>query len=496
MAHVSHQARSTMDTRPLELSWKVPRPGENIAGKYVVEGLCGRGGLSAVLSAVQVGLDRRVALKILLPEWADEPEVIERFLREGRAATRIRSEHVVRVFDVDRLPCGAPYLVLEYLEGHNLDDVVAMWGPLPVATAVDWVLQAAEALAEAHAHGIVHRDLKPGNLFLTRRFDGGACVKVIDFGLSKLSDPGRYAAHRELTRPTDVMGTPQYMAPEQLRASRDVDARTDIWALGAVLHELLTGQPAFRGETVPEVCATVLTQQPARVSSLRANVPAALEAVVLRCLEKDPGARFGSVLEMARAIAPLGTEAGATSCERIERMEMRVSGPSPLPPLDLSAAGGEGGEGDSWPSDLDLVRKRFGTPASGKVVFAGLSMLLLVGGGAFAWLYVDVHGPARAAVAELQGSGAPASATVPPPAPEPARAPSATASASTAPPPRVVHKPPVTRPRPSPPIPAATHLPSARPDDVPWLRSRTEPSPDVPAPPPPPTADDPFAGRK
>jgi serine/threonine protein kinase len=499
-----------MQTPPLELTWTVPRPGERIAGKYVVESVCGRGGLSAVLSAVQTGLDRRVALKVLLPEWSGEPGVIERFLREGRAATRIRSEHVVRVFDVDQLPCGAPYLVLEYLEGHDLDDVVAMRGPLPVQTAVDWVLQAAEAIAEAHAHGIVHRDLKPGNLFLTRRFDGSACIKVIDFGLSKLSDPGRYTSNRKITRPTDVMGTPLYMAPEQLRSFCDVDGRTDIWALGAVLHELLTAQPAFGGGTVPEVWATVLTQEPARVSSLRANVPAALEAVVLRCLEKDAASRFGSILEMARPLAPFGTYAARESCERIERMDTRLSGPSLLPPRDPRPFD------DPWPSDMEVVRRRFGSPASARVVFAGLGMLMVFGGGVFAW---RVHGRPPSGVAPFQATATAAVPTatlapIPPATPTLAPAPAPTLSrpprhdfVSAAPspsPPTFRQSPQVcvednpyddsTNTPPCPPVPS--QVPSADPDDLLWLRPHADTSADVPPPAPTSTADDPFAGRK
>ena len=294
MARLSQPSVAPMTNRALEPSWTIPSPGDTLAGKYVVDGLCGRGGLAVVLSAMHAGLGQRVALKMLLPEWAGDRDVVQRFVREGRAATRIRSEHVVRVFDVGTLESGAPYLVLEYLEGHDLDEVLAMWGPLPVPTAIDWILQACEAIAEAHACGIVHRDLKPANLFLTQRADGSACVKVLDFGLSKLTDPRMCGASGKLTRPTDVMGSPHYMAPEQLRASSEADARADIWALGAVLHELLTTQPPFRGDTMPELCATVLTQPPARLSSLRENVAPELERAVLRCLEKDPNARFAT----------------------------------------------------------------------------------------------------------------------------------------------------------------------------------------------------------
>ncbi len=277
-----------MTNRVAELTWAVPGPGDTIAGKYVVEAPCGRGGLAVVLLAMHTELDRRVAIKLLLPEWAGDAEVVERFLREGRTATRIKSEHVVRVFDVGTLEEGAPYLVLEYLEGHDLEEVLTNWGPLSVSTAVDWVLQAAEAIAEAHGHGIVHRDLKPANLFLTKRADGSACIKVIDFGLSKLTDP-RLLVGSKNTLPTDVMGSPHYMAPEQLRATCTADERTDLWALGAVLHELIAGQPPFGGQTVPEICVTVMTlSADARISSLRRAERAhrSSERAVLRCASR------------------------------------------------------------------------------------------------------------------------------------------------------------------------------------------------------------------
>ncbi len=202
------------------------------------------------------------------------------FYARGRAATRIKGQHVVRVFDVGTLESGAPYLVLEYLDGHNLDDVVAMWGPLQVSTAIDWVLQACEAISEAHAVGIIHRDLKPGNLFLTHLPDGSDCIKVIDFGLSKLAEEFMPAGSAKLTRPNDVMGSPHYMAPEQLRAMQHADERTDLWALGTVLYELVAGQTPFRGDSMAELCAAVLTRDPAPLSSLRPEVPAGVDAAV------------------------------------------------------------------------------------------------------------------------------------------------------------------------------------------------------------------------
>jgi serine/threonine protein kinase len=410
-----------MTNRALELSWDIPGRGETIAGKYVVEAPCGRGGLAVVLSAMHLGLDRRVAIKVLLPEWAGDEEVVRRFVREGRTATRIKSEHVVRVFDVGTLEGGAPYLVLEYLEGHNLEEVVTNWGPVSVSTAVDWVLQAAEAIAEAHTHGIVHRDIKPANLFLTRRADGSACIKVIDFGLSKLTDPRLLDVSR-ITLPTDVMGSPHYMAPEQLRAACNADGRADLWALGTVLHELITGQPPFTGQTFAEICASVLTQATPPISSIRANVPPGLERAILRSLEKDPDARFTTVAEMAYAIAPFGTALAAGSYERIARM----AGPPALPSLPGPPSGlanevtlpslpslhpeDRGPTFSSWPSDPDAARferRVFRGDASARVVLGSLLMLAGVGAGVFMFMYTSVHGdePRLTGVTAMQAPG-------------------------------------------------------------------------------------------
>jgi serine/threonine-protein kinase len=525
-----------MTPSPPELNWTIPSAGETIANKYVVEAPCGRGGLAVVLSAIHSGLDRRVAIKMLLPEWAGYPEVVERFLREGRAATRIKSEHVVRVFDVGTLECGAPYLVLEYLEGQNLDDVVTTWGPMPVPTAIDWVLQAAEAIAEAHAYGIVHRDLKPSNLFLTRRADGSACIKVIDFGLSKVTNPRMDDASKRLTRPTDVMGSPHYMAPEQLRATRDADARVDLWALGAVLHELITGEPPFRADTVPELCSIVLTQPAPPLSSLRANVPAAVEQAVLRCLEKDPRTRFATIAEVARAVAPFGTPTARASCERIERVlkgELSLSGMSLLPPMPSEPARTE-----SWPSEERFDRRVLASPASAKVVVGSIFMLAGLGIGALMWMHASVHandprdigataaptvGRARtvesaiATASPTSTATATATATATPPSNPPAPAVMSTPPATTGPiaiPPRTpapelarTSSPYPALYRPIAPAPGRTSEPasmrtpargvSARTPSAPLHEATAAPKQDQPSPfPSPPTADDLFEGRK
>ena len=395
--------RLSAPSQPAEPSWTIPAAGETIAGKYVIEGECGRGGLAVVLSAWHAELDRRVAIKLLLPEWSSDMHIVERFLREGRAATSIQSEHCVQIFDVGALDSGAPFLVLEYLEGQNLDDVVMTKGPLPVPTAIDWLLQAAEAIAEGHAHGIVHRDLKPANLFLTQRPDGTASIKVIDFGLSKLTVAGSGGNVERLTQPTDVMGSPSYMAPEQLRASFNADPRTDQWALGAVLYELITGQSPFRGSSMPEICAAVLMQPPATISSLREGIPAAVECAILRCLEKDPDARYRNVAELAAALAPYGSASSRASCESIERV-LRATGSAPpmgervrnvaatfMDPITLPRFPRAAPGSDRKSSDSYAVTRAHSSPVSGKVILCSFLMLACLGLAVLMGMYVHVH---------------------------------------------------------------------------------------------------------
>ncbi|HVJ20233.1 MAG TPA: serine/threonine-protein kinase, partial [Polyangiaceae bacterium] len=212
------------------------REGDLLAGKYRVERVIGVGGMGVVVAARHLHLDVRVALKFLLPSLKQDGEIVARFLREGQAAARIKSEHVGRIMDVGSFDDGSPYLVMEYLEGRDLAAELASRGRLSVAEAVAHVLQALEALAEAHQSGIVHRDLKPSNLFLTRRADGSALIKVLDFGISKAAfGEGGEAV---LTRSQGIMGSPQYMSPEQIRSAKRVDQRSDIWSTGVILHEL------------------------------------------------------------------------------------------------------------------------------------------------------------------------------------------------------------------------------------------------------------------
>jgi serine/threonine-protein kinase len=315
------------------------RAGDVVGGKYRVERVIGAGGMGVVVAAMQVDLQRAVAVKFLLPHVLARPDFTARFSREARAAARLESQHVARVLDVGQLDDGAPYLVMEYLSGTDLAARVRARGPLPRAEAVHHLLEASEAVAEAHQRGIVHRDLKPSNLFLAERTNGTAILKVLDFGISKLSDP----SEEHDTSESSVMGSPQYMSPEHLLSMRNADARSDIWSLGVVLHELLTGKTPFRAQQMPELVATIL-QRPASANDLeQAGVPEGLQAVVLRCLEKEPAQRFADVGELAAALAPFGPRGSAGSVERI-RHTLRAGrdAGSPVAPSAPPRVGGAG----------------------------------------------------------------------------------------------------------------------------------------------------------
>ena len=271
--------------------------GTVLLGKYRIERVIGEGGMGVVARAHHLQLDQPVAIKFLLPEVLGDREVVQRFVREAQAAVKLRSEHVARVHDVGTLETGAPYMVMEYLEGTDLGGLLRQQGALAAGQAVDFMLQACEALAEAHALGIVHRDIKPANFFITRRAHGAPLLKVLDFGISKAP----VSVDAGLTRTQAIMGTPAYMSPEQMRSSRRVDARADIWAVGVVLYELLTGRRPFVGETFSALCLTVAMDP---LPPLDGALPAGLRQVVMRCLEKEPDARYQDMAALAAALAP------------------------------------------------------------------------------------------------------------------------------------------------------------------------------------------------
>ncbi len=298
----------------------LPREGDTVVGKYVIERVLAVGGMGAVMGARDLALERRVAIKFLLPKVLASNDVRERFFREARAAVSIRSEHVVDVYEIGVAPPDVPFIVMEYLPGRDLHKMLEGRAPLPTHEAIDYVLQACEALAEAHALGIVHRDMKPSNLFVTHRPDGSAFIKVLDFGISKTSgmlDPGA----KSLTQSSVALGSPLYMSPEQVRNSKVVDARTDIWSIGVVLFELLTKELPFDGETIPSLAAAIASDAPRLLRSIRPDVPVELEAVVSRCLEKDPAKRYQKIGDLARALLPFS--ASGTRAVVFDRIESR-----------------------------------------------------------------------------------------------------------------------------------------------------------------------------
>jgi serine/threonine-protein kinase len=303
-----------LSQEPLQIPFAV---GDVIADKYEVVGLLGTGGMGYVISARHTELGEMMALKFLRPEALAHAELVERFAREARAAAKIRSEHVANVFDVGTLSDGTPFIVMEYLAGKDLADHLHHEGALPISVAVEYVMQACEALAAAHAHGIVHRDIKPENLFLTQQAQGMHTIKVLDFGISKIALP---RGKRDLVRTQMALGSPVYMSPEQIRRSDQVDARSDIWAIGCVLFELLTGVTAFDEPSLLELSAAILEREPVPLQTLRPDASEELEAIVLRCLAKNPDERYQNVAELAAALYPFGPRRARISAERCYHM--------------------------------------------------------------------------------------------------------------------------------------------------------------------------------
>ncbi len=276
-------------------------PGQIIGDRYRVDEPIGEGGMGIVCRATHVGLDTPVAIKLIRPDFKDDEEFVRRFLNEARRAALLKSDRVTRVHDVGQLESGEPYLVMELLEGVELEKYLQEHGPLSALDAVNVALQIAEALAEAHAAGIVHRDIKPSNAFLVRRGDGRFAVKILDFGISKQMFDGTTSV-TSLTNHDQSLGSPHYMSPEQMLDPSNVDHRSDIWSVGVVLFELLSGQRPFDGTSMPEVCAKVLTAPAPPLRSVRPDVAPELEAIVMQCLDKNPDARYRDVAALGQAL--------------------------------------------------------------------------------------------------------------------------------------------------------------------------------------------------
>lgn len=341
--------------------------GDVVAGKYRVESLLGKGGMGAVFSVVHLKRGSRHALKLLTQA---SRTAAERFLREGRAASTLGGKRIPVIHDQGEHG-GVPFMVLELLEGHDLDRRLASRGRLPVGEAVDYVIEACAALAPAHAHGFIHRDIKPANLFLAKKKEHELIV-LLDFGVAKDNKAGA------LTATNSVLGSPQFISPEQLLSSRDVDARADIWSLGATLFELLTGAGAFPGRTVPDLCTAILRQPPRSLRALRADAPEGLEEVVRDCLRKSPTERPADVGVLAQRLAVFATERGRAVLPEIERglrtiktFRLQVTDPDPEGLAETQVASGRPATALERTLALpDLAETAFGAPAPPSVAGA------------------------------------------------------------------------------------------------------------------------------
>jgi serine/threonine protein kinase len=316
-------------------------PGEILLDKYRVEDVIGVGGMGRVVRARHMYLETPVAIKLLLPQMAESPSTVARFLREAQATVRLRSEHIARVMDVGTITDGTPVIVMEFLDGFDLNQILRHHGPQHAQPVVDLLLQACEGLAEAHSIGIIHRDIKPSNFFITQRPDGSNLLKILDFGISSAG-----GFESELTGTQTVVGTPTYMAPEQMRTARSTDPRSDIWSMGVVMYQMLAGRPPFEAESYAELVLKVNGDPPA---PLNLNLPPGLEHIVMRCLEKDPRNRFQTVGELARMIGPYASDpiSAAHSAERSTRILARDTRAN-----HLSLSAGQMGSGASTPSAL------------------------------------------------------------------------------------------------------------------------------------------------
>lgn len=295
--------------------------GHVIGNKYRVDSLVGSGGMGVVAAGYHLELEQPIAVKFLGVDKEVCAESAERFRREARTAARIHGEHAVKVFDSGVVGEGIPYMVMELLEGNDLGQELARQGPLPVAIGAHYLLQAIDAIAEAHAMGVVHRDLKPGNLFLARGADGTRAIKVLDFGISKSVAP---SSDIVLTRTASMIGSPLYMSPEQMRSARDVDARSDIWSLGAILYELVSGEPPFPADSIPELCVAVMNDSLRPISRLVPAAPRSLDTLLARCLNRNLAERFASAADLADALV----EFAPASRRYAERARRLLSTPS------------------------------------------------------------------------------------------------------------------------------------------------------------------------
>ena len=453
-------------------------PGDVIENKYRIEAQLGEGGMGRVLAATHIALGARVAIKVLKKDALSHPEVPRRFMREARSATRLRNEHAVRVSDVGQLATGEPYMVMEMLEGYDLATRLKQ-GALEPPRAIEYMVQACEGLAEAHGLGMIHRDIKPANLFITTRANGTPLLKVLDFGIATAAlddiDHG-------LTTTQSVIGSPSYMSPEQLRATRDVDARSDIWSLGVTLYELLADRQPFIAPTITALSLKIVSDPHPPIDGISPE----LHAVIDRCLSKDRGERFANVADLAAALAacsqtPVGAEAVATVLREQDPSRAAWRMPSAPQMTTTSFAAGESA------ALAPHHRRR-------KTWWVALGSALIAGVGTAAIIKLTSSAPSSSAPPAPSSAASTVASPSPSPSPSPTPTPSPSPVAST--PPSPSPTPSVTpSPTPSPALatnpkrphrtkPAAGPVlkPDSKPDPKPVVVVQPSPSP-VPSPP-------------
>jgi serine/threonine-protein kinase len=388
--------------------------------------------MGVVYAAHHEILDQRVALKILAPESASQPTAVARFLNEARLAARLKSDHLCQVLDAGVTENGLPFIAMELLEGCDLARLLyERRAPLPVGEAVEYVVQALDAVAEAHARGVVHRDLKPSNLFLTQLPGAPPVIKVLDFGISKVDDAfGTGHVPSNITSSRAIIGSPTYMSPEQIQNVKKTDSRADIWSVGVILYELMSGTLPFRGETPGEIFVQIIEGQAVPLSKLRPEVPSALSDVVVRCLRRNVDERYENVVALAEALAPYAWYKHHESLARMRRAVGVRRSPgtasASVPPASVTGNAAKT-HGDGVPGNKVLLALAAVVPLV-LIPLAGILVVQRVGMG---------HRPPAeetrtSAPATPTSTELPAEATALPPTPAPAPTPTETA-AQTAP---------------------------------------------------------------